>query len=140
VPSAWGRINSYRLIGKSPNAYIIEYNQLYLLMPDTFSFNGSEGAPIDLETAKRWAQAYRAQNPGQTKAHFFGRNILQQLLAEPGSLGIRLYYGIDDKGAKQIMAVGAIANGDDLLPSAGTNNIVADSSWPCPPYCGLNSL
>jgi hypothetical protein len=109
-------------------------------MPETYSFNGSEGGPIDLETARQWAQTYQAQNPGQTKAHFFGRVILQQLLAEPASLGIRLYYGIDDKGARQLMAVGAIANGDDLLPGAGNNNIIADVSMPCPPYCAQNSL
>lgn len=109
-------------------------------MPETYSFNGNEGQPIDLETAKQWAANYRAQNPGQTKAHFFGRVILQRLLEEPASLGIRLYYGIDDQGAKQLMAVGAIANGDDLLPGSGNNNIVADVSVPCPPYCSTNSL
>lgn len=109
-------------------------------MAETYSFNGHEGSPIDLPTAKRWAANYRGQHPGETLAHFFGRDIINQILAEPGCLGVRLYYGIDDAGAKQLIGVGAIANGDNLFPDSTNNNILMDSSIPCPPYCATNSL
>jgi hypothetical protein len=109
-------------------------------MPEPYSFNGTEGKPIDLQTARQWAANYRAQNPGQTTAHFFGRDILNKILSEPDCLGIRLYYAIDDATGKQLIAVGAVANGDNLLPGSGNNNVLGDASFPCPPYCASNSL
>lgn len=106
-----------------------------------YSFDGSEGDPIALENAKQWAANYREKNPGDTEAHFFGSAIIKQILAEPGCVGIRMYYTIDDKGQKQIVLVGVTANGDNLLPAssqldASDPNVVVDVSWPCPSYCG----
>ena len=63
-----------------------------------YTFDGSEGDPISLETVQLWTKNYRDGNPNQTLAHFFGRDIINQILAEEGCVGIRLYYAIDDKG------------------------------------------
>jgi|GEM_PF-1906401 len=118
-----------------------------------YSFNGTEGDPISLTDAKQWAANYRDKNPGSTQAHFFGSAIIKQILAEPGCVGIRMYYTIDNKGQKQIVLVGADADGNNLLPSPSSSstlasfslfsdsdiqNIVADVSWPCPTYCPPN--
>ncbi|MBI3218426.1 MAG: hypothetical protein HYZ44_02845 [Bacteroidetes bacterium] len=108
-----------------------------------YTFNGTEGAPIELKTAKEWAANYRAtlKDPKNDRvAHFFGFEIIQQILAEADCVGIRIYYGIDDKGEKQLMLVGADKSGENLLPTeekalAGGGNIVADMSFPCPSYC-----
>src|SRR6267154_3970598 len=114
-----------------------------------YSFDGTEGDPLSLMKAKQWAAHYRDKNPGSTQAHFFGLEIIKQILAEPGCVGIRMYYAIDDNGRKQILLVGASANGDNLLPSTSASsfasfslfsdpdadNIIADFSWPCPTYC-----
>ena len=118
--------------------------------PSGYSFDGSEGDPIALEKARSWTANYREKNPGSTEAHFFGLAIIKQILAEPGCVGIRMYYAIDDNGQKKIVLVGADANGDNLLPSPSSGvslasfslfnddsnqNIVADFSFPCPSYC-----
>lgn len=110
-------------------------------------FNGSEGGPINLATAKKWAANYRAtlKNPDDTVAHYFGFEIIQKILREPGCVGLRIYYGIDDKGAKQLMIVGADAKGNNLLPSSvelkdGDDNTIADNSMPCPVFCPNNGL
>jgi hypothetical protein len=115
-----------------------------------YTFNGTEGAPIELKTAKEWAANYRAslKDPNDTVAHFFGFEIIEKILAEPGCIGIRIYYGINDKGEKQLMLIGADKAGDNLLPEEGMSllgdgNTIADMSYPCPSYCpptGGNSL
>jgi hypothetical protein len=112
-----------------------------------YTFNGTEGAPIELKTAKEWAANYRAslKEPKDTVAHFFGYDIIQKILAEPGCMGIRIYYGINDKGEKQLMLVGADKAGDNLLPEEGKQlvdggNMIADVSLPCPSYCPTNTL
>lgn len=110
-------------------------------------FNKTVGRPIDLATAKKWAANYRAslKDPNDTRAHFFGTDIIEKILNEnPDCVGIRIYYGIDDAGKKQLMLVGTDSKGENLLPpeSAGSRdggggNTIADASLPCPTYCPL---
>ena len=97
-------------------------------------FTGNEGAPIALAQAGEWTKNYRSENPGATQGHFFGRVILEQLLAEGGSKGIRFYYGLDGEGQRQLLAVAADAAQNDLL---GDECIIADDSWTTPPYSGI---
>jgi hypothetical protein len=112
------------------------------------TFNGSEGGPISLETAKKWTANYRATiKPGETEAHYFGHEIIRRLLDEGRSVGIRAYYAIDDFGKKQLLLVGVDVDGNNLLPKEGTANavgdggpIIVDQSAPCPPVCGNNPL
>jgi hypothetical protein len=109
-------------------------------------FDGSEGDPIDLQTATRWAANFKAtlENPDDIRAHFFGTEILQQLLNESGCVGIRIYYALDDSGIKKLLLVGVDAAGEDLRPVEGATgaggNIIADFSFPCPDYCPPKSL
>jgi hypothetical protein len=104
-----------------------------------YTFNGTEGKPIEQETAKAWSENYQKQNPEEIKAHFFGNEIIKKILSEDGCMGIRIYYAIDDTGQKQLLLVGASSDGNNLLPSqkksSGEPNIIADVSFPCPTYC-----
>jgi|SRR3989338_9887235 len=93
------------------------------------AFNGTEGGEITLSAGSAMTAAYRASNPGQTIAHFFGRDILEELLAQEGCMGIRIYYGIDSDGLKQLVLVGANASENDMT------GLVADVSMPCPSRC-----
>lgn len=93
------------------------------------AFNGTEGGEITLEQGAAMTAAYRDQNPGATKGHFFGKDILDQILSQQGCVGIRMYYGIDSTGAKQLVIVGADVNENDMT------DLVADLSFPCPNMC-----
>lgn len=98
------------------------------------TFNGTEGEPIDLAQAAAWTASYRkteAENVEGTvtKAHFFGREIVQKLLDQEGCMGIRMYYAHDEKGEKQLLLVGADAEGNDM------EDLVVDGSRICPPDC-----
>jgi len=104
-------------------------------------YNTQVGDPIDLITAKEWTANYQDTNPEKIKAHFFGSEIIQQILAETGAVGIRIYYALDEKGEQKLLLVGVDSEGNDLLPLEGASlldgeeNTIADYSLPCPSYC-----
>ena len=106
-------------------------------MPNNYSFDGSEGGLISKQTADTYRENYQ-QGPCYTwnqgiKAHFFGRDIINELLAEPGAVGIRIYYG-SKVNAQNILVPELVIYAVD---SAGENleAKIADISKPCPPYC-----
>lgn len=94
------------------------------------AFTGDEGEKFPLDTAAAWTANYRKQNPNGIKAHFFGRNILLNMLKQADCVGLRMYYALDEKGVQQMIVVGADANENDLY-----NGIVAERGMPCEPYC-----
>ena len=53
---------------------------------------GKEGAVIDIGVAADWTKYHRDRCPGGTISQFFGCEILQRLLQQPGCMGIRIYY------------------------------------------------
>jgi hypothetical protein len=97
------------------------------------AFDGTEGGLITLKEGSAMTAAYRAAHPGETKGHFIGKDILNELLAQEDCMGLRIYYGIDEEGNKQIVTVGANSEEDDLLEK------VADLTKPCPNYCGSSN-
>lgn len=102
-------------------------------------FDGSEGDVITSTQANTYRSTYEA-SPNFTynqgiKGHFFGKDILNDLLNQNGVMGLRIYYGLKPvSGAPskpQLVVYGTDANGDDIL----VNNLIADVSKPCPPLC-----
>lgn len=100
------------------------------------AFDGTEGGAILLSKAADYTKEHRDRNPGQLLGHFFGKDILNQILEQEGCMGIRMYYGMNpDNGNREIIIVGANAEQDDMT------GLVADFSAPCPTKCSVsNSL
>jgi hypothetical protein len=98
------------------------------------AFTGNEAEKFPLETAAEWTANYRKKNPNGIKAHFFGMNIINEILAQDGCVGIRCYYALDDNGVQQMIIVGADKDENDLY-----NGIIAEKSLPCPTYCPTSS-
>ncbi len=94
------------------------------------AFTGNEAEDFPLDTAAKWTKNYRTAKPAGIKAHFFGRNIIERILAQPGCMGIRCYYALDDNGVQQLIMVGADKDENDMY-----NGVIAELSRPCPPYC-----
>jgi len=114
-------------------------------MANNYTFNGSEGEPIDLKTTREWTANYRREFPDETKAHFFGFEILQKILKQDRCMGIRIYYALNEKGEKQLILTGATADGNNQLPAtlefnAADPNTIADASYPCPSFCAGNDF
>jgi hypothetical protein len=115
---------------------------------------GKEGGPIKLDEAASWTKNYREKNPGETISQFFGREILERILAQDNCLGIRFYYALDHAGKKHLVITGVECDGNDQInkepheaaptagletaeaPAAGApaNQIyeIGDQSTPCP--------
>lgn len=96
---------------------------------NTMAFDGTEGGAISLSTAAELTGNYRKDNPGQKLAHYYGRDIINELLSQEGCVGIRIYYGTSEDGDKELVLVGVDSDENDMLA------LVADTSVPCPNYC-----
>jgi hypothetical protein len=101
------------------------------------AFNGNEGSVVTLAEASGWTANYRKTIPaGEIIAQFFGKNQLLKILNQKGCIGVRFYYGIGDDGIKNIIAVGATSNQNDMI-----EGIILEYALKCPPYCSVsNSL
>lgn len=93
------------------------------------SFNGSEGSAISLETAAAITKKYRDENPDGVQSAFYGREMLEALLAQPGSMGIRVYYGLNEDGSQELVLVSSDAEENDDL------SLILDKAHKCPPRC-----
>lgn len=99
------------------------------------AFTGNENHDFPLQTASQWTGNYRnASSAGTTIAHYFSKAAIQAILNQEECVGIRIYYALDDAGAKQLVVVGVKANENDLY-----NGLLAERSYHCPPQCGVNN-
>jgi len=102
------------------------------------SFTGNEGAFITLTDAATLTANYRSGQLNPTLGHFLGISKLQDLLAQTGCVGLRIYYGIDSEtGSKEIVVVGVDEDENDILD--GTEPLILDQSVPCPTSCGASN-
>lgn len=79
------------------------------------SCTATAGAEIGLELGAQFISAYRNANPTDVTAYYVGRNILEQILAQPGCVGMRFYNAYNEAGEKTLVYVGVTAEGHDML-------------------------
>jgi hypothetical protein len=99
-------------------------------------FDGTEGSVISPEIAGEWTRHYQESHPGGVRAYFAGRDILEQLLAQPDCMGIRVYYGLNGT-TPTLVLVGADQDENDQI---GENYIVADDLKSCPNRCSQANI
>jgi len=98
------------------------------------AFDGTEGSAISLPQGAALTKEYRLRTPSGTKGHFFGKEILNQILEQEGCMGIRMYYGENpETGERELVLAGANEEEDDML------DLVADFSVPCPSRCSTDN-
>ncbi len=107
---------------------------------------GREGEPFPLDVSANWTKNYRDLHPGETISHFFGREIIEKILAQDGCLGLRLYNSHSKplngwqramvaisnfilkvigniEGEQHIIICGSISDGNDMLNTKMNNTI-----------------
>lgn len=96
------------------------------------------GEHIGLSEGKQLVKAFKQANPDATSGYYIGRNIIDQILAQPGCVGINfrkcltetnqehLVYTAVDADGKDILEYSVVTNTGDLVKQEG---IVADRIW-----------
>ena len=97
------------------------------------------GEEISHELGAKMVKDFQDANPNDVAANYIGRNILEQILAQPDCVGIRFYNAINEMGRKTLVYVGIDANENIISEYVGVNaagelvkekGIVADRSKP----------
>lgn len=96
------------------------------------------GEEISHELGAKLVKDYQDLNPNDV-SYTIGKNILSQILSQPGCVGIRFYNALNEEGNKTLVYVGVNEHGEDIVEYnvinvAGQlgkqNGIVADRTDP----------
>jgi len=73
------------------------------------------GGQITHEQANDFVESYKEANPTGIAGYALGRNIIEKILAQPGCVGMRFHYGLNELGQKTLVYYGMDADGKDLI-------------------------
>jgi len=100
------------------------------------------GGKITRKQAREWVARFRKENEGNPKVLYsetFDKDLIQELLNEPGCAGIRIFNSIDDEGQLQFILVGVDKKGKNILPandeSTTDPELIVEWGQRCPPIC-----
>lgn len=80
------------------------------------------GQDIGLQEGTAMINRYRELHPEETVlGHTVGRNIIEQILAQPNCAGINMYYALNHLGQRQLVFIGADAQGRNILEFSKIN-------------------
>jgi hypothetical protein len=80
------------------------------------------GENIGLTEGRELVNAFRAANPDATKGYYIGRNILEQILAQPGCVGINFRKCLTNMNEEHLVYTGVNAEGKDILEFSVVTN------------------
>ena len=80
------------------------------------------GEEIGLELGTTMVKDYQIANPNDVAFYVIGRQIIDQILAQPGCAGIRFYNAYNEMGEKTLVYVGVNAEGNTILEYTCINN------------------
>jgi hypothetical protein len=78
-------------------------------------FSAKVGENIGYERGAKMIKNYVDQNHEEVMGHFMGRNIIEAILAQPGVVGITMFYGLNELGLAKPIMVGVDSKGDYIL-------------------------
>lgn len=73
------------------------------------------GENIGVELGTQMVKNYQVANPTDVQAYTIGRNIIDQILQQPGCVGIKFYNAINELGEKTLVYVGVDQNGNAMV-------------------------
>ena len=73
------------------------------------------GEEISHETATDFVKAFAKAHPEENNGYHLGRNIIEQILAQPGCVGMNFYYGLNKEGQKTLVYMGMDSEGNPLI-------------------------
>lgn len=82
----------------------------------------SIGEEIGLELGTQFIKDYQVANPTDVQYYVIGRNIIDEILAQPGCVGIRFYNAYNEIGEKTLVYVGLNKDGKAIVEYTCINN------------------
>lgn len=73
------------------------------------------GEEIGYEKGAKMVKNYYDQNDGEISSHTIGRDMIEAILAQPGTTGITILSGINELGLPKPVLVGVNAKGNYIL-------------------------
>lgn len=99
------------------------------------SIDKNSGQFITPEQATAFTHAFQNAHPTALKAFFAGSSKINTILEQEGCMGIRIYNGLDDSGANNLVLVGVDKTGQDM-----TTGPILERLIPCPTDCDEDSI
>ena len=73
------------------------------------------GEDIGLAEGKRLVKAFVEANPDAAKGYYIGRNIIEQILSQPGCVGINFRKCLTETNEEHLVYTAVDADGKDIL-------------------------
>ncbi len=80
------------------------------------------GEAISHDLGAQMITDYQAANPTATKSYQIGRDIIEEILAQPSCAGIRFYNAYNEAGKKTLVYTGVDESGKTLVEYTVVNN------------------
>ncbi|HEY9342589.1 MAG TPA: hypothetical protein VIQ23_13475 [Hanamia sp.] len=80
------------------------------------------GEDIGLAEGTKLVNAFREANPDATPGYYIGRNILDQILNQPGCVGINFKKCLSENNEEHLVYTGVDADGKDILTYSVVTN------------------
>lgn len=80
------------------------------------------GENIGLTEGIKLVNAFREANPTATKGYYIGRNILEQIMAQPGCVGINFRKCLTNMNEEHLVYTAVDADGKDILEFSVVTN------------------
>lgn len=92
------------------------------------------GSFISLEEASEMTQTYQSNHEGKTKAVFYGRDRIGELLAVADDvMGVRAYFATNSDGDNTLVLAAVNSDGKDITNANA--NVLLDFGDRCPMKC-----
>jgi hypothetical protein len=79
------------------------------------------GEAISHELAAKMIKDFNDANPSHQYCFHIGRNVIEQVLAQPGCVGMRIYRAVNEKGRETLVYAGIDSNGKTIFEYSGVN-------------------
>ena len=73
------------------------------------------GENIGLTEGRKLVKAFRDANPDATTGYYIGRNILEEILAQPGCVGVNFRKCLTEDNLEHLVYTGVSKDGKDIL-------------------------
>ena len=97
------------------------------------NFAGHKNQSISFQEAKGLLKtSERIAASDAVIAQYFGKDLVDKILAQPGCVSVRMYYGKHANGKSGVIIIGVDKYGKDMV-----SGVLALPTMICPPLCGM---